>query len=72
MQPASILVSNIEQIELFLEESKNKTETLDLSKVFEIDIAGVQLILKGIPIFNPSKSILQTFEKLNLEIPEQT
>jgi anti-anti-sigma regulatory factor len=72
MQPASILVSNIQEIELFLEESKNKAATLDLSKVSEIDIAGVQLILKGIPISNPSKSILQTFVKLNLEIPEQS
>jgi hypothetical protein len=70
MQPATILVSNIEEIELFLEKSKKKNEHIDLSKVSEIDIAGVQLILKGIPVSNPSKNVLQTFEKLNLEIPE--
>ena len=70
MQPETLLVSNIEEIEAFIEKSKKKDKSIDLSKVLEIDIAGVQLILKGIAISNPSKSVLSTFEKLNLEIPE--
>ena len=70
MQPETLLVSNIEEIEAFIEKSKKKDKSIDLSKVLEIDITGVQLILKGIAISNPSKSVLSTFEKLNLEIPE--